>query len=206
MDVAKAPAVTRRSIMREVAARAAAVASVADSITIHASAFRDACLARGADSTSGPGKRALLMQMKAQSSIHGAFDAVDADFAVALRGMRVASGKERAGILHGKIKRAPVQSSRTSIFPPKIPGGRVRNSPSSAGATPITPQKGRSGTVAGASERLTSASSSQMKKIRLVKAVLQKAEAFDHAGPAPAFVNDFEHVDLQHVAGPAPST
>ena len=39
-----------------------------------------------------------------------------------------------------------------------------------------------------------------VKKIRLREALLEKAEAVDHARPSPAFVRDFEHVDLQHVA------
>ena len=109
--------------------------------------------------------------------------------------------KSAPGFSTGRYSVAPLQSSRTSMLPPKMPGGRVRNSPSSAGATPITPQKGRSGTMAGASERLTSRFKLPEEEIRLGEALLQKAESFDHARPAPAFVRDFENVDLQHVAG-----
>src|ERR1700730_461913 len=50
------------------------------------------------------------------------------------------------------------------MLPPKMPGGRVRNSPSSAGATPMTPQNGRKGTTAGVRDRLISPSSSQRKR------------------------------------------
>ena len=57
----------RKSIMREVAARAATVESVADSMTIHSPA--------------------------SSSRFYRAFHSVDAHFAVALRGMRIAGGK-----------------------------------------------------------------------------------------------------------------
>src|ERR1700733_3389154 len=45
------------------------------------------------------------MQMKAQSDIHGALDSIDANLAITLGGVRVASGKERTGILYRQIKR-----------------------------------------------------------------------------------------------------
>ena len=45
------------------------------------------------------------MELEAQRHVSGALDAVDANFAVALRGVGVARGKERAGIQHGQVKR-----------------------------------------------------------------------------------------------------
>ena len=98
--------------MREVAARARLAASVADSMTIHARRLEVLLHASRADSTIGPCKRALLVQTEAQRDVRGTFDAVDAHFAVPLRGVRVARGKKRArDSIPGRYSVAPVQSS-----------------------------------------------------------------------------------------------
>ena len=44
-----------------------------------------------------------LVEAEAQRYIQGALDAVDADFAVALRGMTIAATEERARIVDGEI-------------------------------------------------------------------------------------------------------
>jgi len=44
------------------------------------------------------------VELKAEGDFGGAFDAVDRDFAVALRGVCVAGGKQRAGVQDGKIE------------------------------------------------------------------------------------------------------
>ena len=72
------------------------------------------------------------MQAESQGYVRGALNAVDANFSVTLRGVSVTGGKKRAGIQYGQVQVDPLYRSRTSMLPPKIPGGRVRNSPSSA--------------------------------------------------------------------------
>ena len=45
------------------------------------------------------------MEMEAESYIQRTLDAVDADLAIALRGVSVAATEERAGIVDGQVKR-----------------------------------------------------------------------------------------------------
>ena len=49
-------------------------------------------------------ERAMFVQVKAEGGTGGAFDAVDRDFAVALRGVSVAGREQCAGVQDGKIK------------------------------------------------------------------------------------------------------
>ena len=44
----------------------------------------------------------MLVQVEAQRHVRRALDAVDADLAVALRGVGVAAGEERAGVQTGR--------------------------------------------------------------------------------------------------------
>ena len=44
------------------------------------------------------------MEMEAEGDIGGALNPVDADFSVALSGVRVAAGEEGAGLLDGQIE------------------------------------------------------------------------------------------------------
>ncbi len=90
--------------MRDVAARAAPAASVADSTTIHASPPVSLAADR-ARFDDRRGEPLLLVQPEAQRDVRRALDAIDADFAVALGGVRVARREKRAGIVDGKIQR-----------------------------------------------------------------------------------------------------
>ena len=50
----------------------------------------------------------MFVQVKAEGGIGGAFDAIDRDFAVALRGVGVAGREERASVQDGKIESGAV--------------------------------------------------------------------------------------------------
>ena len=56
-------------------------------------------------STSGPGERLLLVQVEAQRHVQRALDAVDADLAIALRGVPVAATEQRAVIEDRQVER-----------------------------------------------------------------------------------------------------
>ena len=85
---AKPQRATSRSIMREVAARAAATASVRRFDHDPGLALMGFVVCRG-DCNRRACQCLALMQLKSQRHVRRAFDAIDADFAVALRRMGV---------------------------------------------------------------------------------------------------------------------
>ena len=79
-----------------------------------------------------------------------------ADLAVTLREVRVADVQHRARRrTPGSTPWRPAPIRQLSTLPPKTPGRDAAEwRPGSAGATPITPKCGRTGTMHGAAERL----------------------------------------------------
>ena len=190
---------TSRSIMREVAARAAPAASVSDSTTSHASP--PISWPRAApDSTTGADEPLLLVKPEAERYIGGAFDAVDADLAVALRGMGVARGEQRARVENreiqggsgGELPHVHIAAEWTGRARAKFAVFGARDAHHSA-EWAERHDRWRQRSAHGAFEL-------PVKEEWLAEAVLQEAEAGNHAGPAPAPVRHLEHVNLQDVA------
>ncbi len=185
--------------MREVAARAAAIASVADSTTTQASGFRGS-LARGRGFDERSGQRLFAMQVKAQRHARRAFDPVDADFAIALRGVCVSGGKKRAAIQHGQVQaRAGAKIAHVHVAAENA--GRAGAKFAGFGRSDAHYAAERAKRDDGGSERTADGGFElPVEKIRVGEAFLEKAKPRDHTGPSPAFVRHFEHVHLQDIA------
>src|SRR5277367_3713512 len=141
------------------------------------------------------------MQMEPQGYIGRALDAVDADFSVTLRRVRIARGEKCSVIKHRQVKRGSARQLTNVHIPAKhsrgtraklTVGGLVHSHHSTK-----WPQRNNCRSQRSADLALEL----PVKKIRLRKTLLQKTKSGDHARPSPALVSHFEYVDLQHVAG-----
>src|ERR1700728_1021896 len=148
-----------------------------------------------------PGQWLTLAQMKAKGYVERAFDAVDADFAVALGRMPISAAEQRASVIDGKVERrtraafAHVEVAPEGARRPRAKGAIV------GACDSHDAQKGPDGHNCGRERMRCLAVKKPMKEVRLAGGVFQKAKALDDAGPAPAGMPGGEDVDLQHVAG-----
>jgi hypothetical protein len=95
----------------------------------------------------GKASGSLLSASRTQCHAHGTFDGGAAHLAVPLRGVRIADREQGAGHFDGQeYSSVPWAKSRTSMLPPTRRGGTTLCRPGSAGATPMVPVKGLSGT------------------------------------------------------------
>jgi hypothetical protein len=141
------------------------------------------------------------VQVEAQSHIERTLDSVDTDFSIALRRMAISAAEERAMVEDRKIEAGAgtefshIQvsaewSRRPSAESPIICSRNTHDSKEGANRN-----DSRGHGVCGLAVK------PPMKDIRFVKAVLKKAESFNHAGPSPPAVPSGENVDLQYVSG-----
>src|SRR5579864_5425898 len=143
----------------------------------------------------GPRQWAAFVQVKAQGSVHRAFNAVDTDLAIALRSVRIADRKKSAVVQNGEVKSgAAAKLANVHVSAENSRRTRAelavciwRNAHDSA----ERPKRND-----GRSQRPADfATQFPQKEERIRESLLQKSQAFDDARPSPALVCHLENVD-----------
>lgn len=159
----------------------------------------------GGDGFAGLDQRAaeglLFVELEAQGNVERALDAVDADFAVALGGVAVATTEERAGVEDGEIKtRAGAEFADVEVAA-KGPGWARAELTIVGAGDAHDAEKGPHRNDGGRERACGVGVELPVEEIRIAELFLEKAHAFDNAGPSPAVVAGLECIDLQDVAG-----
>jgi len=146
------------------------------------------------------GERAVLVQREAEGGVGGAFDAIDADFAIALSGVGVAGGEESGWVEDGQVE----GGSGAEIADVHVAAERA----GWAGAEFAGLGGGDAHDAAEGAQRQDGGEEGAgdvgfelpVEEGGLGEALREEAETADDAGPAPALVLDVEDVDLEGVA------
>ena len=149
----------------------------------------------------GAGERLLFVEMKAEGEVEGALDAVDADLAVSLGGVAVAAGEEGSGDEDGKVEGgAGGELADVEVAAEGAGRAGAEFAVLCAGDAHDTGEgtEGDDGGHEGAGGVFVKL---PVEEVGVAEVVLEEAEAFDDAGPAPAVVLGVENVDLEDVAG-----
>ena len=138
--------------------------------------------------------------MEAQSYIQRALDAIDADLAIALRGVTIAATEESAGVIDGqKEARAGAQlahieiaaeGARRASAEGAIVGARYAHDSQEWPDRNDRRIKGAGGFAV----------ELPMEEIGLAETIFEKAETFGDTGPSPIGVTSGEDIDLEDVA------
>src|SRR5581483_824662 len=147
------------------------------------------------------GERVAFVQLEAEGHVEGAFDTVDADFAVALGRMAVAATEEGAGVVDRKIQ-CGSSAELAHIEIATESAGRPRTKAAFFGARHAHDAEKRAyGNDSRRKGARRVAFEEPMEETGVVETLLEKAEAFYDAGPSPPTVTGCEDVDLQNVSG-----
>src|SRR6266567_4048054 len=143
----------------------------------------------------------LLMQLESQGCLERALDSVDTDLAIALRRMTISTTEECAAIENGQVE----LRTRTEFANVHVSAKSARRSrtegPVFCARDAHDTQEGANRHDGGCKRTGGATLQSPMEQIGIAEPVLQKAEAFNDAGPSPANVTRRQHVYLQHIAG-----
>ena len=143
----------------------------------------------------------MAVHTKAQRDFRGALDAVDADFAVTLGGVRVAGGKQGARVEYRQVECG--SGAKLAYVHVAAEGARGPGSEFAVfGRGNAHHSTERAQRDDGRSQRTAYLGVERpVKEIGLTELVFQKTEAGDHARPTPASVFHLQHLNFEHVAG-----
>jgi hypothetical protein len=149
----------------------------------------------------GAGEWFIFVESEPESDVCGSFDAVDADFAIALGRVDVASGKKSTGSEDREVE-SGADDEVAHVHIATKDTGRTGAKFTFLGRCDAHDSAKRGerhhGRRKGTGNRVFEGPDVEK---RLGKSVGQKAEPLDHTGPTPAVEGDVEHVDLERVAG-----
>ena len=149
----------------------------------------------------GPGEGLVFMDPEAEGGIKGALDAVDADFAVTLGSVAVAATEEGTRGEHGEVEFGSGAEFADVEIAAEVAGrAGAEGAVFSAGDAHHSEKRaeGEDGGGEGAGDIFVKL---PLEEIGVGEAFLQKAEAGDDAGPAPAVVMGGDDFDFEDVAG-----
>src|ERR1700728_4463966 len=139
--------------------------------------------------------------MKAQSHVERAFDAVDANLAVALGGVTVSAGEECARIEDRQVELGSA-AEVADVHVAAESAGRTRaNFAIDRGSDAHDSAEGAQRNDCGRQRASLASGQVPVEKVGFAEALLEEAKAFGDGGVAPAMMARIEDVDLKNVAG-----
>jgi len=146
------------------------------------------------------GDRVAGMQVKAQSGIEGAFDAVDADLAVSLGSVAVSAGKKRAGAEDREIEACAGRELADIHIAAERAGWTGAEFALDPGGDAHHPAKRTKRHDSWCQRARFVRKEVPMEKVRLTETILEKAEAFHDGGISPAVMGQVEDFDFEDIA------
>jgi hypothetical protein len=147
------------------------------------------------------GESVAAMQVKAERGIERALDSVDADLSIALSGMAVSAGEERARIKDGKIESSTGGKLAHIHIATEGAGRTGAKFAVDIGSNAHHSTEGTKWDHGGLKSASFVREQLPMKKKWFAEALLEKAEAWNDARISPAMVGQFENFNFEDIAG-----